>query len=235
MVANLRAGNILGYCVGEPWNLRSDSEGLGKIVASDLDIWPDHPEKVLGVSRSWADAHPKTHRALVKALLRACEQADDPTYRREKLSSLLSDRRYVGGEAEYFQQCLVGPYRYGTDRTSGAAGLVSFSGSGKNRIGKGEMTWVLAQMARWGLCPFPTDFVGAVEQTLAPDVLSDALRELDRAPSEDEGVTLVALGDVPFDAAEPREYLRSVSMSSNLRIEEHSSTSRAQEADEART
>ncbi|MGY4560825.1 bicarbonate transport system ATP-binding protein [Thermostichus sp. MS-CIW-32] len=44
MVANLTAGNIDGYCVGEPWNLRAALEGSGFTVATDLEIWPGHPE-----------------------------------------------------------------------------------------------------------------------------------------------------------------------------------------------
>jgi nitrate/nitrite transport system ATP-binding protein len=34
MVAHLKAGNIDGYCVGEPWNSRAVREQLGFIVAT---------------------------------------------------------------------------------------------------------------------------------------------------------------------------------------------------------
>ena len=30
MVANLKAGNIVGYCVGEPWNERAVEAGIGR-------------------------------------------------------------------------------------------------------------------------------------------------------------------------------------------------------------
>src|SRR3546814_13214837 len=48
MVANMRIGNVDGYCVGEPWNARAIIDKLGFSAATSQDIWPDHPEKVLG-------------------------------------------------------------------------------------------------------------------------------------------------------------------------------------------
>ncbi|MDX2096813.1 MAG: nitrate ABC transporter ATP-binding protein, partial [Leptolyngbyaceae cyanobacterium bins.59] len=77
MVSNLKAGNIDGFCAGEPWNSRAVYERLGFVMATDLDIWPGHTEKVLGVREEWANQYPQTHIALVKALLEACEYCDD--------------------------------------------------------------------------------------------------------------------------------------------------------------
>ncbi|MCY7284729.1 MAG: nitrate ABC transporter ATP-binding protein, partial [Cyanobacteria bacterium CAN_BIN43] len=69
MISNLQAGNIDGYCVGEPWNIRAAVEGIGYTIATDLEVWNGHPGKVLGVREDWARAYPNTHVALVKALL----------------------------------------------------------------------------------------------------------------------------------------------------------------------
>ncbi len=68
MIANLQAGNIDGFCVGEPWNVRAAVEGIGYTIATDLEVWDGHPGKVLGVREDWAQAYPNTHIALVKAL-----------------------------------------------------------------------------------------------------------------------------------------------------------------------
>ncbi|WP_163560848.1 CmpA/NrtA family ABC transporter substrate-binding protein [Halomonas sp. NO4] len=73
MVAALGAGQIDGFCVGEPWGSLADHEGIGRIVASGAQLWPDHPEKVLGVTRSWAKRYPAT----LAALLRALQAAND--------------------------------------------------------------------------------------------------------------------------------------------------------------
>ena len=45
MVANMRIGNMDGYCVGEPWNARAVADKIGFTVATSQDIWADHPEK----------------------------------------------------------------------------------------------------------------------------------------------------------------------------------------------
>ena len=50
MVANMRIGNMDGYCVGEPWNARAIYDKVGFTIATSQDIWVDHPEKVLGTT-----------------------------------------------------------------------------------------------------------------------------------------------------------------------------------------
>jgi nitrate/nitrite transport system ATP-binding protein len=61
MAANLKAGNIDGYCVGEPWNARAVVAGMGFVIATDQDLWPGHPEKVLGPNRSLGEPLPQQY------------------------------------------------------------------------------------------------------------------------------------------------------------------------------
>ena len=51
MVANMRVGNMDGYCVGEPWGHRAIVDGIGITGVTTQDIWKDHPEKALGTHR----------------------------------------------------------------------------------------------------------------------------------------------------------------------------------------
>ena len=44
MVANMRIGNMDGFCVGEPWNQRAIMDGIGVTAVTTQDIWKDHPE-----------------------------------------------------------------------------------------------------------------------------------------------------------------------------------------------
>ena len=50
MVANMRVGNMDGFCVGEPWGHRAIVDGVGITAITTQDIWKDHPEKVLGTT-----------------------------------------------------------------------------------------------------------------------------------------------------------------------------------------
>jgi len=69
MVANLQSKNIVGYCVGEPWNQRAVEMGIGRSIITNYEIWNNNPEKVFGVTREWADKNPNTHKAAVRALI----------------------------------------------------------------------------------------------------------------------------------------------------------------------
>jgi nitrate/nitrite transport system substrate-binding protein len=55
MVANMRVGNMDGFCVGEPWNHRAIIDGIGVTATTTQDVWKDHPEKVLGTTAEFAN------------------------------------------------------------------------------------------------------------------------------------------------------------------------------------
>jgi nitrate/nitrite transport system substrate-binding protein len=64
MVANMRVGNMDGFCVGEPWNHRAIIDGIGVTAATTQDIWKDHPEKALGTTGDFVKKYPNTCRAV---------------------------------------------------------------------------------------------------------------------------------------------------------------------------
>ena len=63
MVANMRVGNMDGFCVGEPWNHRGIADGVSVHVASSQDVWKDHPEKVARRDRRVRAEESRTPRA----------------------------------------------------------------------------------------------------------------------------------------------------------------------------
>ncbi len=74
-------------------------------VITDHEIWKLNPEKVFGVTAKWAEENPNTHRAVVKALIRAGQWLDDPANRAEAVK-ILSASNYVGADEE-----VAGPLR----------------------------------------------------------------------------------------------------------------------------
>src|SRR5712671_5222044 len=76
MVANMKVGKMDGFCVGEPWNLRSIEDGIGYTVITTQKMWPDHPEKVCAFTEEFADKNPKTVKAVLKALQMSSEYID---------------------------------------------------------------------------------------------------------------------------------------------------------------
>lgn len=94
MVDALARGDVHGFCVGAPWNAAAVRQGVGITVATSLDIWRDHPEKVLAVRAPWHHGHPNTHRALICALIDAQEWLTQPANRFE-VANWLTGKDYL--------------------------------------------------------------------------------------------------------------------------------------------
>ena len=105
MVANMRVGNMDGFCVGEPWNNRAIADKIGFSVATTQDIWKDHPEKVLGSTAEFTQKYPNTARALMMAVLDASKYIDDMANRR-KVAEIIADKAYVNCPVDIIDQRL---------------------------------------------------------------------------------------------------------------------------------
>lgn len=221
MVAHLKAGNIDGYCVGEPWNSRAVREQLGFIVTTTPEILPSHIEKVLTVRQDWAQNYPRTHVALVKALLEACHYCDQPQHRSEILE-WLAQPQYVGVALEDLQPGWTGILQRGiADESQALTGFHQFANGRNTCPERLEHLWILTQMARWGLCAFPRNWISVLDQVLDSETYALAARELglpDRA--HDRGALLFGDGS-RFDGEDPVAYLESVAIRQDLKLQEY--------------
>ncbi|MFM7635960.1 MAG: nitrate ABC transporter ATP-binding protein [Cyanobacteriota bacterium] len=209
MVATLRAGTIDGFCVGEPWNTRAVREGIGTVIATDTELWNGHSEKVLGVRQEWATAYPRTHEALVLALLEACRWCDQPENRQE-LSEMLASPEFVGADPATLSPALVGPFDRGLGQPMADPAMFRFHDGGANAPDRGDAIWILTQLARWGLCSFPDDWEQVADQV--------QLRELYHRVAEASGSADALANPVPsliqlfgsdcLDPSDPVAYLR---------------------------
>lgn len=214
MVASLRNGTIDGYCVGDPWNVRAAHEGLGYTIATDLEIWPGHPGKVLGVRETWASRYPNTHIALVKALLEACRYCADSTNHAE-IVELLSQRQYLGMPKAYIQ--LADPNANACQLTQPEGAHHQFFMGAGNRPSRSEHVWMMTQLARWGVVPFPRNWVEIVERVCQVGVFGTAARELDIEVNYQRAPILLFDGQ-PFNAEDPLGYLREVSIKHDVYV-----------------
>jgi len=110
LVDALRTGQVDGFCVGEPWNSLAVEAGLGVIAALASEIWPDPPEKVLGMRAEYAQQYPGHVEALVRCVVSASEWAAQPG-NREELAQLLAEPRYVGAPEAVLRGALEGTLR----------------------------------------------------------------------------------------------------------------------------
>jgi len=220
MVATLKAGSIDGYCVGEPWNSHAVQEGLGFVIATDFDIWAGHLEKVLGVREDWANQYPETHLALVKALLEACEYCDDRR-NREELVELLSRPEYVGAKPAYLRPGLLDPYSRSLDsEPENLPRFNQFYVDQTNCPYRTEGLWIMTQFARWGLTPFPKNWLEILDRVRRVDVFGAAARDLGLLDIEpNRGPIHFADGSI-FNPDDPIGYLNGLSIKRDIRIEE---------------
>jgi nitrate/nitrite transport system ATP-binding protein len=220
MVANLSTGSIDGYCVGEPWNSRAVQEGLGYVIATDLEIWPSHPEKVLGVREDWTAKHPETHNALVKALLEACDYCDNRR-NREGILKLLGKPEYLGAAATYARPGFIDPYDRGTGEVLEDVWQYNrFHVDQSNCPGRVEGLWILTQLARWGISPFPRNWIEILERVRRVDLYGRAARELGLPDTEPNRSAFNLFDGKVFNPDDPIGYLHSFEISREIRMEE---------------
>lgn len=220
MFSNLKAGNIDGYCVGEPWNSRAVQEGIGVVLATDVDIWPSHPEKVLGLREDWIEAYPKTHMALVRALLEACEYCDDRR-NRSHIVELLSQNEYVGVAPEYLRPGFLDLYDTGTGgNLSSILRFNQFFVDSSPCPTRAEGLWILTQMARWGFTPFPKNWVEITERVRRFDLYGAVARELGLPDAEPDNKPFTLFDGVKFDPNAPLDYLSQFNFGHPIQIQE---------------
>jgi nitrate/nitrite transport system ATP-binding protein len=221
MVANLKSGNIDGYCAGEPWNARAVQDGLGFVIASDLDIWASHPEKVLGLREDWVQQHPNTAIALTKALLDACKYCDDRRNRPEILD-LLGQPQYLGPDLlPYLRPGFIDPYNFGTDEEPRPIYRYNqFYVDQANYPNSTEGLWILTQFARWGLAPFPKNYIEILERVYRVDLFTPAAQQTGYPPIEPNRAPFSLFDQVVFNPDNPLAYLKQFAISREIRVEE---------------
>jgi ABC-type nitrate/sulfonate/bicarbonate transport system substrate-binding protein len=180
----MRAGQIDGFCVGEPWNSVAVNAGVGTIVAPTTAIWPRSPEKVLGCRASWADENPSKLDALIRALHRASVWCEDPANHAD-LAHMLAAARYVGAPAELLQGALANclPLSPGASPSP----LPDFYVSARHAATfpwVSHALWFHEQMVRWrqidpSFASAPSSSqLAAVRGTYRPDLYRRALEPL---------------------------------------------------------
>jgi nitrate/nitrite transport system substrate-binding protein len=160
MVASMRAGGIDAFCAGEPWNHCGIAEGVSVHGASSQDIWPDHPEKVLGATRDFVARQPHAARALVMAVLEASRWIDASPANRERMAAMLAASAYVDAPVGAIVDRIQGRYQDGLGRTWTDAHPMRFFADGAvNFPYLSDGMWFMTQFKRWGLLREHPDYL----------------------------------------------------------------------------
>ena len=192
MPTTMEAGTINGYCVGEPWNQQAVFKGIGVPVITDYEIWRNNPEKVFGVSQTWADENPNTHIAVVKALIRAAAWLDaDNNANRAEAVQILSQPAYVGADAEVIANSMTGTFEYEKGDKREVPDFNVFFRYNATYPFYSDAIWYLTQMRRWGQIGTAQPdswYMDVAKKVYRPDIYAQAAQEL------------IAEGKLPADA-----------------------------------
>jgi len=182
MPSTMEAGTIEGYCVGEPWNQQAVFKGIGVPVVTDYEIWKNNPEKVFGVSSTWAKKNPNTHIKVVKALIRAAEWLDaENNKNRPEAVKILAKSQYVGADYEVIANSMTGTFEYEKGDKRSVPDFNVFYRHNATYPYYSDAIWYLTQMRRWGQIAdkkSDTWFKDIAKKVYRPDIYAVAAKEL---------------------------------------------------------
>ena len=178
MVANLEAENIVGYCVGEPWNERAVEMGIGRTIITNYEIWNNKLEKVFGVNEDWAEKYPNTHRAAIMALIEAASWADKAENRMEVVR-IISQKSYVNAPEAVVKMSMTGTFKYSKNEAPVAMPDFNvFHRYAANFPWPSQAAWYITQMLRWGQIESPLDIRKTASSVYRTDLYRAAAKEL---------------------------------------------------------
>lgn len=207
MVANMRAGNMDGFCVGEPWGHRAIMDGIGITATTTQAIWPDHPEKVLATTADFVRAYPNTARAVTAAILEAGRWIDASVAHQTTMAETIAAKSYVNTSVDAIQQRILGRYQNGLGKTWDDPHPLRFYNDGAvNFPYLSDGMWFLTQHKRWGLLKDHPDYAGVAKAINRIDIYQQAASaaKVPLPPSPLRRHTLV--DGVVWDGKDPKKY-----------------------------
>ena len=207
MVANMRVGNMDGFCVGEPWNHRAIMDGIGMTANTTQDIWQDHPEKVLGTTAEFVQKHPNTTRAVMMAVLEASRWIDASLSNKSKMAETVAQKAYINTSVDAINQRILGRYQNGMGKTWDDPNHMKFFNDGAvNFPYLSDGMWFLTQHKRWGLLKSHPDYLGVAKQVNRIDLYQSVASAMKINVPKDAMRSAKLIDGVVWDGRNPAQY-----------------------------
>jgi nitrate/nitrite transport system substrate-binding protein len=225
LIYKLQEGSIYGYCVGEPWNQDAVLKKAGFIAYASRDIWKGHPGKILATMQGWSEKNPTTARALVAALLEACQYCDRSENSAE-IAQILAQNQYFNLNSDALAPSLNGNYNYSLlTSDASAVPIPDFtvfhfkptdylkSPNHANYPWRSQAVWLLTQMIRWNQIEsqeYPKDADKLLDKAYPVTIYEEVAKALkielpsDRMKKE---AGSAFIDNREFDPAQPVAYL----------------------------
>jgi len=216
MQAALQAGEIDGFIAGRYRVAKAVEADLAFVLATDLDIWGGHPEKVITCHEGWAAASASTLVRFCAALIQAAQLCEDAR-QHDSIVGLLSHQEWLGRGAAMAmeRQFTLGERPATPERMP----LPRFHSDRAHVVNPAEGAWILSQFSRWGWSSFPSNRLELLSQVYRQEICDQALVRAGCAALRAERRPFPLADGQTFDQDDPLAYLKALPFSSAVRLE----------------
>jgi nitrate/nitrite transport system substrate-binding protein len=211
MVANMKVGNMDGYCVGEPWGGVAVKQGIGFTEISTQDIWKHHPEKALVVNKKFSESRREDLKKVMMAILETCKWLDNRA-NRKKAAGIIGRVSYVNAPADVIEARLMGDYDLGCSQGQEiyTDDYMLFSRNGEvNFPRKSYGIWFMAQYLRFDYLQEAPDYKGIADKLIMQDLYKEVATAMKiKIPNDDMQPFALDIDKVKFDPNNPTDYLK---------------------------
>jgi len=207
MVANMRVGNMDGFCVGEPWNYRAIMDRIGFTANTTQELWKDHPEKTLGCTAEFVEKHPNSARAMTAAIIDAGRWIDSSLPNRQKTAEVVSDKSYVNCEKDVIVARMLGRYDNGIGKVWDDKNYMKFYNDGYVTFPfLSDGMWFMSQHRRWGLLKEDPDYLAVARKVNRIDIYRQAAEATGTPLPRDSFRTARLMDGVVWDGRDAKKY-----------------------------
>lgn len=176
MADALAAGQIDGYCVGEPWNTVAAMRGVGRIATVKAAIWSSSPEKVLAMRADWACENDETIARLLRALNAAAGWCSD-SGNTNALANMLARPEYLNQSVENILPGLDGSILAGHALKKGLSFFEPYARAATFPW-QSHALWLYTQMVRWGHVAHRPENIQIARESFRPDLYRQSIMPL---------------------------------------------------------
>jgi nitrate/nitrite transport system substrate-binding protein len=213
MVANMKVGNMDGYCVGEPWGGVAVKQGIGFTQIASQDIWKDHPEKALVVNKDFSSKRKADLVKVMKAVMEACIWLDNPS-NRKKAAAIIGRAPYVNAPADVIEARLMGDYNLGCNQGTQVYSkdyMLFHKGGMVNYPRKSYAIWAMAQFVRFGYLKEAPNYKAIADKLILQDLYEEVAQSMKvKVPNDDMKPFSLTMDKTVFDPSNPATYLKVV-------------------------
>jgi len=213
MVANMKVGNMDGYCVGEPWGGVAVKQGIGFTQVATQDIWKDHPEKALVVNKDFSAKRKADLVKVMKAVMEACKWLDVPA-NRKKAAAIIGKAPYVNAPADVIENRLMGNYDLGCNQGTEIYDndyMLFHKGGMVNFPRKSHAIWAMAQFVRFGYLKDAPNYAAIADKLILQDLYEEVAKSMNvKIPNDDMKPFSLTMDKTVFDPSNPAAYLKVV-------------------------